>query len=269
LTLEIKYTAGEMALDSDVVIDFLDPDAKNLTLKGKGGGPVPCFELAPGPTESPEMLQFVAQTGQGAQRNLVVYNCGDGVLTVLGVSIKDDISGDEPSALWVVTSPTAGEKKIPVGELQIYQLLMAAQDEDKTVKGKVVLEWLDITGAKQVEIDLEALVGADYVVPTAKPGTTEDYAGAVVGKPVLLDGSASTSDADSIDANGYIWTLVGRPGQSKLIVNGGAGPAKLSVVPDVPGNYLFSLAVKTSGSPALHSTEQTVMVVVAEAQEAP
>ena len=68
---------------------------------------------------------------------------------------------------------------------------------------------------------------------------------AVVGQPVVLDGSASC-DADG-DALAYAWSLLQAPVRSRAAI-ADAGAVEALLVPDVPGAYRIGLRVSAAGA---------------------
>lgn len=80
---------------------------------------------------------------------------------------------------------------------------------------------------------------------TVSTGASGADATATTGADVALDASGS-SDAEG-DALTYAWTLVSKPAGSAFAL-GTANTAKLSIKPDVLGNYVFNLRVTDSKS---------------------
>ena len=261
IRMDVTYTAGLQSLDATLVIDYQDPFPKQMTIPAHGGGPKPCFEMAPGSADAPMSLQLVAPPGNDFNRTFMVYSCGDAPLSILDVTLEDVGKEGAPSAVFSLVQP-APSLTIPPGGVQPYMVKMNSPETAATLPGKLTLTYAGLTGPKTVVIPLNGIALAGISLPVANAGSSGDYPGAVAGQQILLDGSKSAPGADFIAENGYIWFLVSRPPDSQKILNGPAGPAQRSFVPDVPGAYTFALVVKTQGTVPYYSQEAIVTVYV-------
>jgi len=86
--------------------------------------------------------------------------------------------------------------------------------------------------------------GAGIVLPTADPGMPSDYADAVVGTAVLLNGIDSLPGDAHIAAAGYSWYVISKPVSSAVKLNI-ATTSTATFIPDQPGLYKIALFVQS------------------------
>ena len=269
VAVDVHYKAPGFSVLADLTLSFSDEQSHLKEIPLQGSGVPPCIEWAPGSVADPLPLQFVGEQASNVTRSFAVYNCGEGALALTNAWIEDDETPGEPSQHWTLLSSLSGYKVIPGNRVEVFDLAMYVTTNDTTLNGTLFVEHVDVNGPQMLSVDLQGSISATTVLPTADPGTPEDYADLVAGVPFILDGSASGAFAPAPAPEGYIWYLSNKPNNSALIVNGPPGPPQHIVTPDVEGYYTFSLIVHTAGDAPLYSSPGSVTVLVAPAPEPP
>jgi hypothetical protein len=267
-SLDIKVTykpATVDGLNTNLQIDYSCGGKHSFLIPAYGGDPKPCFDFAPGNSDSPNHIQFTGEKGAEIPRKFVVYNCGNTDLTLTKMVIHDDFYPNDPSDYWTVTNAPAGATIIPVFGLMVFDMLMTVDDKSTTVGGMIDITYLDKNDVEvnAVGVVLQGIVDPPGTKPTAHAGVPSDHAGATVGEPINLSGIASEPGSEGLWEKGYLWYLLQKPAASQIILNGAPGSPGRTVIPDKAGKYVFGLQVHSAEEPFLYSDEVTIEVDVA------
>jgi hypothetical protein len=270
LEVLVTYTGATAAgLNTGIKFSYNQPDLGTFTIPAYGGSPKPCFDFAPGNSESPQIMQFNKghedDSSTAVTSDFVIYNCGNAPLSVVDIKIEDDFYPDQPSKVFSLTSPGAAAANIPVGGLQVYSLTMQVTDNSPTVGGTMYIDYVDQVGTTVTftGVDLQGIPSNSVILPIANPGTAADYAGAKVGNVLTLNGSGSTGGGEGLYKKGYLWMLKARPAGSQVILNGPPDTPLPIVIPDMAGDYTFGLTVHGESGGTLFGNEAEVTVTVA------
>jgi hypothetical protein len=238
------------------MLDLDDPLPKVIELPMIGGGPKPCFDMGPGTPAAPEPLQFAGNPGDAVTRHIALYSCGDAPVAI-GPATIVDAPGDGDVF-------TAGSLPTEIGKNGVVWFSVTATFESGATDavGELTIPYSLEKGSAIITVPLRRRLLGSTKLPTAEPGDSSKYAGVVAGQPFTLDATASTAGSLPLNSNGYLWTLVSKPVGSTLIVAGPAGSPLQVVTPDLPGNYVFSLVVKSAGTLPWFSIGKTVTVNV-------
>ncbi|MEZ4268401.1 MAG: hypothetical protein R3F39_18710 [Myxococcota bacterium] len=257
---------GTEPSNGELVIPLDTPAQELLRLPLFAGAPKP--KIVIGPASLNISISGDAASGDTGKRNLFIYNEGNGVLEIHGITVGTGSSGPSGDVFSLVAPPTEVLTVAPDGVL----LVEIAWDSSKIKPGKepkqnlAVVYYDPFTAQNQTENwQLVARDSMGAELPVANAGQTSDYAGAVVGEPILLDGSGSQPGAYEFNTkeSPYIWNLVSKPAGSQTGLNAIGGPI-VSVTPDKAGAYRFELVVFSStDSDYLYSEPAQVQVDVA------
>ncbi len=245
------------------------------------GEPKGKLVLAPSDQPTQSLGCFAASQGQSVVRTFALFNEGLAPLTVtevtldngFGVVPQDFVLVDDGEhvvggvfqqttlpplsvvPLAVAYEPTSGATKVQ-GFANIWTEDHPNEGENPTTPYQLILQGrTDLTD--------------QYTLPTANPGSAEDYAGAKVGQKVTLNAYASDpGDFQVLDTGGYVWWMTQKPEGSVVALNEVGGPT-VSFTPDQPGTYRVHLVLvgTLQGLDAcVQSAEATVDIDVAPAQ---
>ncbi len=256
ILIDIVYTTTSAAKSATLVLDYDEPNPLQIALPMVGGGPKPCLQMGPGTAAAPEPLQFAGNPGDAVTRHIALYSCGDAPVAIGPATIVDGPGGGEVF--------TAASLPTEIGEKSVVWFAVTAHFESDATDavGQLTIPYSLEKGSATVTVPLRRRILGTTKLPTAEPGDASKYAGVVAGQAFTLDATASTAGSLPLNSNGYLWTLLSKPAGSTLIVAGPPGPPQQVVTPDVPGNYSFSLVVKSAGTLPWFSTEKTVEVNV-------
>jgi hypothetical protein len=265
-------------MNATLNISYQDPATEQQSVQLCGGLPKGLYEVAPPDTSS---LIFFGKAGEAKEKTFVIFNKGNGTLTVSSLDLAMEFASDPvPFSLETTWDPT------PLAAFEIrpvtvkYDTTLAVQSGQNVpiLNAKVTVNYLGDTGG--AETDTVTLQGNNdnfirtpatgttpavyYKLPTADIGTAADYAGAKVGAALTLNGSRSDGGDFTIPATGYIWFVSKKPAQSQVFLNDPAGGTTETVIPDVAGDYEFRLVVSSQNqSDYYFSDEAAVTVTVA------
>lgn len=257
---------GTEPANGKLVIPVDSPAREEIDLELLAGTPKPKITL--GPASGSIFVSSDASAGAKGERNLFIYNRGNGNLDIQSIKVEKAFPSGTASEVFSLVSPPSGVVTVAPDDLLLVPI---AWDAAKfTGKQEIVkVEYFDpFTNQNQVEtLQLIAEDSEGDELPVADPGQASDYAGAEVGTPVLLDGSGSTPGALSfhISEGPYLWNLVAKPAGSQVVVNVFGGPTT-SFEPDFAGTYRFELVVFSNDdaqSQYLYSEPAQVQVDVA------
>jgi hypothetical protein len=250
VNVAVTYTApGSKGVNGDLVFDYWAPFKGQEIVRLCGGVKKGELGVAP-PLQQP--LIFFAPSGGKASKTVVIMNKGNEVLSLKGFEIKPANVG-EPQKFTIKTQVSAAQM-----ELAPLQLLPLEIEFDGDYDGGVLNAFLYIRYVEPlIDLEQEATVqlrgqnnfdGID--LPVANAGSPGDYTGARVGDALVLNGGSSIGGSFPIPGtSGYTWFVYSKPLTSTVFLNTGAGPAQVSFIPDVAGDYSFRLVV-LSGDPA-------------------
>lgn len=258
---------GTEPANGEFVIPLDTPAQELLRLPLFAGAPKP--KIVIGPASLNISVSGDVATGETGERNLFVYNEGNGNLEIQSITIEKSFpSGADAEVFSLVAPPDGVVTVAPDGVL----LVPIAWDASKIQAGKdaseiIKVEYFDpFTAQNQTEIwQLKARDRKGAELPVANAGQSADYPDQVVGDPIFLDGSASTPGAYSFDISQspFTWNLVSKPAGSQVGLNTIGGPI-VAVTPDKAGAYRFELVVFSSlDSDYLYSEPVQVEVDVA------
>ncbi len=256
ILIDVTYSVSTAAKSATLQIDFTDPDPQLVEVPMIGGGPKPCFAMAPGTENTPELLEFAGNIGSTVTRHIAIYSCGDAPVGFGPLSVLD------PEETSPIFSFDANGGEVAANGVRWFPITATFEEGASDATREMTLPYSLSSGPAKVKITLRRRLLGTTKLPTADPGNSSKYPSLVAGQPFTLDGTASLAGTLPLLANGYVWTLVSKPSNSTLIVQGPAGPPLRVVTPDVPGSYTFSLVVKTAGSLSWHSPEKLVTVSV-------
>jgi hypothetical protein len=258
---------GTEPANGEFVIPLDTPAQELLRLPLFAGAPKP--KIVVGPASLNISVSGDVATGETGERNLFIYNEGNGNLEIHGLKIQKSFPNGAAAEVFSLVSPPSGVLTVPPDGVL---LVAIAWDASKIKAGKDATESIQVeyydpfTDQNQTEIwQLIARDSAGGELPVADAGQSADYPDQLVGEPILLDGSASTPGDYSFNTaeSPYIWNLVSKPAGSQVGLNVIGGPI-VSVTPDKAGAYRFELVVFSSmGSSYLYSEPVQVQVDVA------
>jgi len=160
---------------------------------------------------------------------------------------------------------------VPPGGLYVVDLdytLAGVPNVDTTVSEIFsVTYYNDFTSTNEPKtLGLIAADAGGLTNPVADLGQAADYAGAMVGDTVTLDGSASTPGGGTFMTGSHIWYLTAKPAGSVARLNE-QGSVAVAFHPDVAGNYTVELVVFAQSSDVyLYSAPAAVTFTVGAAQ---
>lgn len=256
LEFELIYSPDDFANapNGEFIIPIATPNNQEVTIPVFAGDPKPILELAP----KNKLLSVGADVagGETGTRHAVIYNHGNGDLIIKDVVVQDSFGGT-PDVFSVGNAP-APDTAIPPGSLFVLDVdwdVAGLKAGDTEVSEGLIITYIDgLTGeATDTTVGLSLADRADSVLPTANPGTAADYAGAVVGEPVSLNGSGSDAGSysfgDPNNCNCFYWYLVDKPDGSQARLNAESGQTT-EFTPDAPGDYTVEMVVYASGTNA-------------------
>ena len=211
-----------------LLLSSLPAAASDLTLSGVADLDLPygdAFELQ--------------VTGGPALPVLVFIDSGPGPVSAFGELVPLDLSPDlkllvsgstSAAGSWSLTWPTPQDPTLAGADVYF---------------GAVVLDPVDPNG-----LDLSG-GAALHLVPPVGAGADQ---GALVGRPVVLDGSGAATVDGSIPAGATLWwDFVGGPAGSGVVLDD-QDQVFASFVPDLPGDYQLSLTVMHGGATTVATT---------------
>ncbi|HIA02473.1 MAG TPA: hypothetical protein EYN66_11270 [Myxococcales bacterium] len=258
--IQLTYTAQNTGLDSELTVEFEDPNPATSILNVVGGGAKAIFDYAPGLPEEPAALQFAGATQSSVERTFVVYNKGDANLLIDSFTFSENETPEFPSNYWQLKGFFAFPIKVKPNRVKAFTVEMATGFEPANPEGTMTIDYLGNKGEASISVPLNGIVTTNPpTLPQAKPGGTEDYPGLFAGGAFNLKGAATGNVSNS---NGYIWYLISKPANSSLVLNGIPGPANLEITPDTAGVYNLSLTVKTNDPIPMYSPSSSVIIAV-------
>jgi hypothetical protein len=261
LDVVVTYAAPSgMGVNATLLIKYTTPYTGIVSIPMYGGSPKGVIEIAP----KSNTISFNAKKGDPSkEKSVVIYNTGNGPLTVKNVTVEKDFM-EEPDS-YSLKTPWPGETTIDAWDLKIITVVLDTNNDDNEPNANMSITYVDpLSGADTeypVVVHGSKKVG-EIILPTANPGTTEDYANAKAGSPVTLNGTKSSGGSGEIWTNGYVWFLSGKPKSSKVFVNEDAGQSKFEFTPDIEGAYEIRLIVFTKD--AFFSDEGVVTINVSK-----
>lgn len=267
LRFEVTYkprTDGKDTSNGQLIIPYENPDGGEATIDIFSGDPKSKIVLSPkNGSVSATGSVVVADKGD---RSVVVYNVGNGPLEVKDAVVLATFG---PGKVWSLGSAFAPFTLLP-GELRViglkYDLSKIDTNDGSVSEHFDVTYHNDFLGSDETaSVGLFAAEANGAANPTADPGTTADYADAVAGETMTLDGSGSTPGSGAFEGSAYVWYLTAKPAGSLSILNVNAG-ATVAFTPDIAGAYTFELFVFAhSGDTYLYSAPASVTVNVGAA----
>ncbi len=262
--IEVTYAPGADPTKSPngrLIVPYTAPDSGEMVFELWAGTPKPLVSIAP----FTKLVAVNADAASGATgtRNVVVYNYGNGALTVNDVTMQG--SSDLTKRVFDLTNKPAADTVVPPGGALVLEV---AWDASKYAPQNLD-EFLHVhyihgfTGEATSETVALVFYDDPGVPPTAVAGPEAGYAG-TVGEELTLDGSGSTGGDFTLGANSYLWYLTDLPAGSRARLNVENGPFP-SFVPDVAGSYTVELvvyAVDSATSDFLTSAPHSVTVDV-------
>ncbi len=264
----VTYTApGAKGVNGTLLFEYTTasgvPGQKEVLLCGgvaKGE-----FDVAPPFLSS---LMFFALPGETKRKTVVVANRGNGPLTILKVEVQKQWPTVDPDA-FIVTNPPNPGHEVPAWGLLPMEVEFRTDYEQPKVAATLHITYRDPLTDSAVDAVVQMEGRKDFegiTLPTANPGTPQDYSGAKVGQPLVLDGSKSEGGTYSLPTgnNGFRWFLIEKPPGSRIFLNVADTGPQVTVTPDVAGPYRFGLVVY-AGDPTtgyFFSDEATVTVQV-------
>jgi hypothetical protein len=240
-------TGGGIPYDGYLEVPF-DPGGQTMLFELFAGVPKGRLEVAPSISNvlvSPDLSADPPPTGK---RVAVLYNTGNGVLTVNDIVLTGKFKTDKPKLFSLANFPGGATTLDPGGIL----VLELAWDAAGLPQGATTYNdtlWVDYhndyTGEDTTATLSLILVGSGGSLgPTASYGDAALYAGAKVGNPVYLQSGASTAGDFDFQQSSHVWVLLSKPAGSRLVVNGTTGPSLgsvLSFTPDTAGPHVLEL----------------------------
>ncbi|MFO0748660.1 MAG: hypothetical protein U1F43_23810 [Myxococcota bacterium] len=256
-------TGGGDTANGELRVPYEDPDPGTIVMNLFSGKPKSKLVLAPSTGNISVTGSAVA--GETGTRRVVVYNEGNGPLSVSGIRVLATF--DLPAKVWSPVIASAPFVVDPGGVHVIelaYDLAKISNANGNANETLFVDYHNDFT-----DTDTSASMGllasnTEATNPVADPGSSSDYAGATVGAPVTLDGSGSTPGDGTFGQDPYIWYLTAKPAGSNAKLNTQSA-STLDFTPDVAGSYTVELTVfSQDGDVYLYSAPVAVTFSVAE-----
>lgn len=267
ITVAVTYTApSQDGISGDLVVPFSSPYDGEQIIRLCGG--VRKGELAIAPAPEKVRMTMYAAPGSTAEKTVVVMNKGNLGLDITGINVEP-AHVDDPEAFSIIEDVSAGFT-LAEGEIRHFTVSFTGDhDGGTTVNGFVNVNYMDPLSAQEenVKINIAGFNSFEGVtLPTADAGDAADYTGLKVGDLVVLDGSGSLEGTYEIPANsGYIWFVSEKPAASSVFLNQPGGPAQVTFIPDVAGDYEFRLivySVDSDSSQAYFSNEDSVSITI-------
>jgi len=252
LDVVVRYTSpGPEGADRELQIRYENPYQSELALPLVGGTAKPAVSIYPSyGTFQASNLQFHSE-GEASSRTIVLANEGLAPATINDIALSlPQAFKEEELNFELVDAPTMPLTLGPLS-LQAVTIRFLAAGDAVISKADLTIDYQDATdtstqwnialaGYKQVPLE-----GAPAIIlPTANPGSAEDYADAAVGSEVLLSGAKSLDGDAYIQSNGYTWYLAEKPIGSAVQLNTVTGSTS-GFIPDQQGTYKVILYVQT------------------------
>ncbi|MBD90274.1 MAG: hypothetical protein CL940_08045 [Deltaproteobacteria bacterium] len=251
-----------------LAVPYENPDDGIIEVPVYAGNPKPDMQIAP-PNGSVLVNTIAAEAATG-ERHVVIYNKGNGDLSIHGVSVQGSSQFVEPKVFTLVDPPAASPEAPLVVTAHSLQVFKVAWDggEISDLEGeneRFVVEYFDPYTGTVIEkfIGLVAFDQGDVTeIPVADPGTYETL---TVGEAVSLNGVTSSTGPSSFDfgAKSHWWYLTGKPAGSQVYLNT-EGTLTQSFTPDVAGEYTLELQVKSDDSGAFLVSEPVSFTLYAQ-----
>ncbi|MEC9071904.1 MAG: hypothetical protein VX938_05965, partial [Myxococcota bacterium] len=267
ILFDITYqppSGGAEPPNGALIIPVETPDNKTIEIDLLAGVPKPKISL--GPATGNVSVTADKSAGATGSRNVVVYNDGNGDLTIKSVELKNAFNA--AAEVFSLATPVAADTVVPAHSLLVLQVNW---DASQIKKADGDTETLTITyydpytgGDEPISMGLFAKDSEGMTLPTADAGSSEDYAGAVVGDSIYLDGSGSDEGTFDFPTDSHFWYLIAKPAASTAKLNE-TGGSVVEFVPDVAGTYEVELVVNSAQqSNFLLSDATTVSFSVSE-----
>lgn len=161
-----------------------------------------------------------------------------------------------------------GDTEIPA--FSLFPIWVQYSPHSEEPKAYMCIEYVDsVVGQvdEPLAVTLKGSKEQDCAIPVADPGDSPQYANAIVGQSITLNGSGSKAGecGKAVYENGHIWYLLSKPEGSTANLNSEGGPIS-TFTPDVAGEYEIVLTVY-DGTDFYHSDLATVTVTASEAGE--
>jgi len=265
LDIGVTYTApGAKGVNGMLVINYQNPKQGTEEIPLCGGAPKGKIDLAP---QAGSQVMFYALEGETKQKTVVIMNKGNGDITIRGVEIEKAYPDLDPDAFFIKDA-VPPDTVLSAWDLLPITVEFTTDYEAMYLNATFIVTYEDPTTGVDEVITAPLKGTKDFEgveLPTADPGTTEDYADAIAGNAFILDGSGSTSGTFPIFENGYTWFVSGKPLDSNVFLNKTGASHQVSIIPDVAGDYEFRLVVFSQdeeNSLFYFSDEASVVVVV-------
>ncbi|HNZ04077.1 MAG TPA: hypothetical protein PKK50_08030 [Myxococcota bacterium] len=269
ITVAVTYTAPSInGVGGDLIVPFSSPYDGQQIVRLCGG--VRKGELAIAPAPEKVRMTLYAAPGSTAEKTVVVMNKGNLALDVTAIEVEP-ANVEDPEAFSILEEVASGYT-LAEGEARHFTVSFTGDhDGGTTVNGFINVTYMDQLSAKEetVKINVAGFNSFDGVtLPTADAGDAASYVGLKVGDLVVLDGSASVEGTYDIPANsGYLWFVSEKPAASRVFLNQPGGPAQVTFIADVAGEYQFRLivfSVDPESSQAYFSAEDTIDLTIHE-----
>jgi hypothetical protein len=270
IRFEVTYappTGGE-PYNGILAIPYENPDDGVVEIPVYAGNPKPDIQIAP-PNGSVLVNTIVAEAATG-ERHVVIYNKGNGDLSIDSLSVQGSSQFVEPKVFTLVEPPAASPEAplvIPAHGLQVVKVAWdGSQVSDLEGENeRFVIEYFDpyTSGVIEKFIGLVAFdQGESAEIPIADPGTYETL---TAGEPVTLNGVGSSAGPSGFSFGGksHWWYLTGKPATSAVYLNT-EGTLTQVFTPDVAGEYTLELQVKSDDSGAFLVSEPVSFTLFAQ-----
>jgi len=253
---------GSDTANGQLVIPYESPDPDTIYIDLFSGDPKSKIALAP--ASGNVFVTGSSSAGTTGTRNVVIYNDGNGPLQLKNIEVKANF--DLPPEVYSLKNAFT-ETSVPPGgvfPVEVSYDLGGVPNESTTVSEIFTVTYYnDFTMANEEKtLGLIAADAKGLSNPVANLGSASDYAGAVVGDTVTLNGLASTPGGGVFGSGSHIWYLTAKPAGSLARLNT-QGSSTPSFRPDVAGDYTVELVVFSQSSDVyLYSDPASVTITV-------
>jgi len=262
LRIEVEYKPAVGGGDTaNGTLEIPIDDLGKIVIDLFSGEPKSKIVLAPATGNVSVSGSVVA--GDTGTRKVVVYNEGNGPLSVSGIRILDGFG--QAAKVWKPKSAVAAFTVDP-GALRVLELDYDLAKVTAVSGTTSEVLWVDyhndfLDEDTSVSLGLIASESQGNTNPTA---VASGPASGVVGESFDLTTTGSTPGTGTFVQSPYIWYVTSRPAGSAAKLNT-QGSATVAFTPDVAGQYTFELVVySTKDDLYLYSQPATVTVAVSD-----